>query len=123
MGFLSGPSSLCLAALLTVVFCGSAGAQPASSSKNIGPKPRIVDIRSFGATGYGRTDDTAAIQAAIDFAYANHIQGVVCPSGSYVTSRTIYLDPPNNLRADFTSPPLFSFSLAFIGEDQGIGNG
>jgi hypothetical protein len=123
MRFPSRPTILCAAAILIAVFCGSGGAQPVSSSKGIVLKPRVVDIRSFGAAGDGRTDDTTAIQAAIDYGYANHIQGIVCPSGSYVTSRTIYLDAPNNLRANFASPPLFSFSLAFVGEDQGIGNG
>jgi hypothetical protein len=112
-----------LAAILIAVFCRSGGAEPANSGKDVAPRPRIVDIRSFGAAGDGRTDDTAAIQAAIDHAYANHIQGITCPSGNYLTSQTIYLDPPNNLRAHFTAPPLFSFSLAFVGEDQGIGNG
>src|SRR5215472_8681614 len=101
MRFLSRPSTLCFAAILIVVFCCIAGIQPVNSSKSIVPKPRIVDIRSFGAAGDGRTDDTAAIQAAIDYAYANHLQDIVCPSGSYLTSRTIYLDPPNNLRANF----------------------
>jgi hypothetical protein len=38
-----------------------------------------VNVRDFGAVGDGITDDTAAIQAAVDYAYANGID-VVFPS-------------------------------------------
>jgi hypothetical protein len=82
----------------------------------------VVNIKTFGATGNGRTDDTGAVQAAIDYAYANHVQTIFCPSGDYVTSSTIYLDRPRNLRSNFVNPSNSSFSLAFIGEDLGIGN-
>ena len=58
----------------------------------------IKDPR-FGATGNGRTDDTAAIQAAINYAFANGLSAVYCPRGNYVTSDSIWLDPPNNMRA------------------------
>jgi hypothetical protein len=87
----------------------------------------IVDIRRFGAKGDGSTDDTAAIQAAIDYAYNNDIQGIYCPSGRYKISGNgnaiLYLDAPGNLRSNWSTPSLFSFSLAFVGESGGIGNG
>src|SRR5271169_6570170 len=54
---------------------------------------------SFGATGNGVTDDTAAIQAAIDYAFAHFLPGVYCPKGNYKTTDSIWLDPPNNMRA------------------------
>src|SRR5271167_757793 len=58
-----------------------------------------VNVRdpAFGATGNGTTDDTAAIQAAIDYAFAHNLTAVYCPAGSYKTSSTLYLDPPGNL--------------------------
>jgi len=79
---------------------------PAAVATYVGGAPRngingwvnIKDPR-FGATGNGRTDDTAAIQAAIDYAFANGLSAVYCPRGNYVTSDSIWLDPPNNMRA------------------------
>src|SRR5271169_3280149 len=49
----------------------------------------------FGATGNGTTDDTAAIQAAIDYASAHNSSAVYCPVGTYKVSSTIWLDPPS----------------------------
>jgi hypothetical protein len=57
----------------------------------------IKDPR-FGATGNGSTDDTKAIQAAIDYAFANDFSTVYCPRGNYVTTDSLWLDPPNNMR-------------------------
>ena len=79
---------------------------PAAVATYVGGAPRngingwvnIKDPR-FGATGTGSTDDTAAIQAAIDYAFANGLSAVYCPRGNYVTSDSIWLDPPNNMRA------------------------
>ncbi|MGC2074790.1 MAG: glycosyl hydrolase family 28-related protein, partial [Xanthobacteraceae bacterium] len=82
-----------------------------------------VNIRdpAFGATGNGATDDTAAIQAAIDYAFAHNLTAVYCPAGNYKTSSTIYLDPPGNLRSNLTSPTMFSFTMAFFGDPTGGG--
>jgi hypothetical protein len=98
----------------------SPGPPPAPTSY---PTGYSVNIRTFGAVGDGNNDDTAAIQAAIDYAYNHNIQGIFCPSGTYKTTRTIYLDPPRNLRSNFSDPPLFDFSLAFNGPDGGLGDG
>jgi len=57
-----------------------------------------VNIKEFGALGDGSTDDTAAIQAAIDYAVNNGKQSIFCPNGNYVTTRSLFLDPPGNLR-------------------------
>lgn len=44
----------------------------------------VVNVQDYGATGDGSTDDTAAIQAAIDAAVGNSgTQTVVFPSGAY----------------------------------------
>jgi parallel beta-helix repeat protein len=51
------------------------GAPPAAPA-------RMIDVRSLGARGDGRTDDTAAIQAAVDLAAATHGVAYV-PSGTY----------------------------------------
>lgn len=66
------------------------------------PEWETLDVKQFGASGDGVTDDTAAIQAAIDAA-AVFVQSVVdgksdlvtaavyLPSGMYKTSGTIYV--------------------------------
>ena len=80
--------------------------------------PDWVNIKDpkFGAIGNGRHDDTAAIQAAIDYAFAHNLAGVYCPAGTYVTSATIYLDPSGNLRTNPSNPPLSQFSMSFFGD-------
>jgi hypothetical protein len=64
-----------------------------------------VNIKSpaFGAIGDAVHDDTAAIQAAIDYAFNNNLAAVYCPAGTYKVSNTIWLDPPNNERATYFS--------------------
>lgn len=47
----------------------------------------IVNVRDYGATGDGATDDTAAIQQAID---KNLGKIIFFPSGTYIVSDTIY---------------------------------
>lgn len=50
-----------------------------------------VSVKDFGATGDGTTDDTAAVQAAIDYAMANS-RSVLVPPGDYsVTGLTAVL--------------------------------
>ena len=74
-----------------------------------------VNVKDFGAVGDAATDDTAAIQAAIDWAYANGRQVIYMPSGQYRTTAPLYLDPPGNLRADLNDPTIFAFSLELRG--------
>ena len=53
---------------------------------------RRVNICSFGAVGDGVTDDTLAIQAAVDYAIENGLPSVYCPGGKiYRTTNTIHL--------------------------------
>lgn len=72
----------------------SAGAAAAAVATHValanphGQYMRVADIRAYGATGDGVTDDTAAIQAAL-----NASRSVYVPSGTYITSNlTIALD-------------------------------
>jgi hypothetical protein len=80
--------------------------------------PDWVNIKDpkFGAIGNGSHDDTAAIQAAIDYAFAHNRPAVYCPAGTYKTSSPIYLDPPGNLRTNPSNPPLSQFSMSFFGD-------
>jgi Pectate lyase superfamily protein len=82
------------------------------------PTPNWVNIKDpqFGAIGNGSHDDTAAIQAAIDYAFAHNLSAVYCPAGTYKTTGTIYLDPPGNLRSNLSNPVMFQFTIAFFGD-------
>ena len=58
---------------------------PMARSKGIEPgRPLFFDVRSFGATGDGKTVDSTAINAAIEAAAAAGGGTVVFPAGAYV---------------------------------------
>lgn len=50
-----------------------------------------LNVKNFGATGNGVTDDTAAFQAAIAAAQAQTNNGIYVPMGTYVISSTLTL--------------------------------
>lgn len=52
-----------------------------------------ADVRAFGAKGDGVTDDTAAIQAAMD--YSNSVCPVFFPSGNYLVASTLIIKYSN----------------------------
>jgi len=76
----------------------------------------IVNIRSFGVAGDGLTDETVAIQRAIDQLYLNsstkgtsqsRVQ-LVFPAGTYKVSSIIYLPPYTTIRGDGISKTVFN---------------
>jgi len=62
---------------------GAAPAAPTAPRDSVDAPADEVDVRAFGATGGGRSDDTAALQAAVDFA-ASARRTVVFPPGTYL---------------------------------------
>ena len=46
----------------------------------------IYNVKDFGATGNGVTNDTQAIQAAVDAAHAAGGGSVYIPSGTYIVT-------------------------------------
>jgi len=90
----------------------------------------VVNAWEFGAVGDNVTDDTAAIQAAIDYACNNNHSAIFIPKGTYKISSALFLDPPDNMRPDgvtsppngtFDSPEHGAFSLTLMG-DPSSGN-
>jgi hypothetical protein len=91
-------------------------------AEDLAPVVDWVNVMNYGAVGNGVADDTAAIQAAIDFAAANRITGVYLPSKPFKITSSLYLDPPDNLRAVPVNTPKYpAFSLTLFG-DPNIGN-
>jgi len=74
--------------------CSSAVARTVQAKLN-----DVYNVKDFGAQGNGAADDTAAIQAAINCAYANGGAGVWMPAGTYVTSATLLILPNVDLHA------------------------
>ena len=50
-----------------------------------------INVKDWGAKGDGTTDDTLAIQAAVNYALQYGISNVYMPDGTYITSNTIHL--------------------------------
>lgn len=48
-----------------------------------------LNVKSFGALGDGVTDDTTAIQDALDYADTNNISKIIFPIGTYLISSTL----------------------------------
>lgn len=72
-----------------------------------------VNVLDFGAVGDGTADDTAAIQAALDYAGANGGGTVVLPmtssTGRYRTTSVLRI--PNYVTLEGTNPLVFPFSF------------
>lgn len=76
---------------------------PAKGAALVGYKTRTlasrfdeqVNVKDFGATGDGTTDDTAAINAAITFCNTLPRASLVIPEGTYVISSVVTFDIPD----------------------------
>ncbi|QIK78356.1 gluconolaconase [Sphingomonas piscis] len=80
-----------LSSLSLLVLASAAEAQSVSKYPVAPDEPRAVTVKGAGD---GRTDDTAAIQAALDSARDKTGQGIVyLPSGRYRLSRTVVVPP------------------------------
>lgn len=91
---------------------GGTGAQDRTVKAKL---QETVSVKDFGAVGDGVTDDTAAIQAAINYAANSRRQKVIFPSGHYVVT-TLYdhYDAVNN--PNYPSEAFRQGGVALIGE-------
>ena len=62
---------------------GTGTAQPSGETEGAGAAMASVNVRDFGAEGDGETDDTAAVQAAIDRVHDAGGGYVYLPAGTY----------------------------------------
>src|SRR5258708_2531351 len=104
-----------------LAWCGTLSACAAEA-----PVPKIFDVHNYGATGDGKTLDTAAIQKALDECGQAGGGTVRVPSGTYLskpltlrTKTTLQLDAGATLqatddRADFQDPAKPGATNAFI---------
>jgi len=60
---------------------------------------KILNIRDFGTVGNGRTDDSPAIQSALDAADGNGVT-VYIPAGIYRIGKTLYVGNDTTIRCD-----------------------
>lgn len=92
-----------------------------SAFTKIGNMLGVVGLTADDSSSAVKTANTAAIQAAIDAAYATGGTLIQLPPGIYYCDLGIYLDAPGNIRSTPAVPTIFDFSLELRGEG-GIGN-
>lgn len=86
------------ASLLGVPLLGARAASASETSTGVTPPDvnyPVGDVRRYGATGDGRTDDAAAIQRAVNASKTVHF-----PAGNYLVRKKIDLRPGSSLVGD-----------------------
>lgn len=80
-----------------------AGASPAAASE-------WLNVKSFGAVGDGVTDDTAAIQLAVDAATTSPRGTLYIPAGTYIVSDSIDINGRINMVGDGMNNSVLSYT-------------
>ena len=110
--------------LLVVLMHGfSAVAFPASAiaTRLDDPKAVYLNAPEFGAHADGKSDDSAALQAAIDKA-VNNAEGIVFVApGRYLLTRTIYVWPGTRVFGYGATRPVFVLADSTPGFQKGVG--
>lgn len=85
--------------ILVLAMCGAAGAAAANKAH-----PAALNVMDFGAKGDGKTDDTAAIQKAIDAASAVGGTQVTLPRGNFLIRGHLEVKEHVVLKGVFEAP-------------------
>ncbi len=86
------------------------------------PKAVYLTAPEFGARADGKSDDSAALQAAIDKAENNVREGIVfVPSGQYRLTRTVYVWPGVRIIGYGATRPVFLLPANTPGFQKGVG--
>ena len=89
-------------------------------SRNLGDKlADIVSIKDFGAKGDGTTDDTSAIQDALDYAETLNC-ALFVPAGTYICSSAITYSGSNNFSFTIYGEGSYISQLVFTGATDGL---
>lgn len=96
-----------LAGLLIALCLISGAAQAATTFQSYW---KTINIMDFGCDPTGVADSTDCIQAAIDAAYAANLTTTYCPPGIYKITRSLFLDPPHNLRGIGGAAPVAAYN-------------
>jgi len=110
--------ALLLSAALLLAAAASATAGTSAFTTRL-DDPRAIPLT--GAAGDGKTDDSAAIQAAIDKAAADREEGIVfIPEGRYRLTRTIYVWPAVRVIGWGAQRPVFVLGDNTPGFSKGV---
>ena len=111
------------------VVAGASVAAPEVGSHGSAMGSMTHDVKTFGAKGDGRTDDTKAFQAALDAAHQAGGGIVFVPAGSYRLNGSLLIPRNVTLQGIFTAPPTVPWTgqqggsvlLAFAGKGDAGG--
>ncbi len=111
---------LLLFTLLHALAC-AAFAASAFTSRLDDPKAVYLTATDFGAHADGKSDDSAALQAAIDKAENNAREGILfVPSGRYRLTRTIYVWPGVRIIGYGATRPVIQLAANTPGYQKGV---
>jgi len=104
---------------------GLMGVSTVARAETAGPTAGQVDVQQYGCKGDGHTDDTAALQAALEAARGN---GTIChlPAGNYRLNGSLIVPPGVTLcgvsgGVPHSEHPIGTVLLAFGGQGQAEG--
>jgi hypothetical protein len=85
--------------------------------------PRAVDLSAaeFGAHADGKSDDSGALQAAIDKSESNREGIVFVPAGRYLLTRTVFVWPGVRVFGYGATRPVFVLAANTPGFQSGVG--